>query len=391
MSEFVFCESLSESLIFEKQGFCSEVTDYSKFDYPYIIRSIKDEIWGVRNQTLKEIDGKHYLMFKNFQTQKTKKVYYSKNINSIKGFDISGNKLFISLGQYQIMCTMNNDFFTSDTLVANKIESYSTFESFYQKDFCFINDTLFFLMADAGLVYKTNRKSGVVLKYIDKDNELSEDYFIPNLSGLYFSLIEPNDYCDINQNYYLIADADKYYIRLLDRNLNTKYEIQKKWNKNSYITKTLQDSIDSSINYYTQNSRRIMNDTKPLLGKINIIRKVGFLADSSIIVCYMEPKGGDVFDNDYKYDIWIFKDSSWILLYEDLSNYIPSEKGIISNKKIPFYSQFQILKNYIFIHSRVPILLNGEMRYDDYQKIEDQYYLENSSPFGYFIFKFKCK
>lgn len=379
---------LSDVLSFQKQGFCKEVMNekFSGF-FPYMIKCKDNGVWGLSSFTIKSEKKENVLLLKNMISEKIQYILIADNYKDLTGFDFIKDKLFISTAFRLYMYKLDD--LNKDTMKAELINKYNTENRVYfNKDIKFVNDTLWLLEASSNLLNRKDSTS-INLRYIDKNNIMSKTVYIKDPDCVFLSVIEPSDLLDISGAYILTADRLKYNINIYDRKLNKIAGISEKWKDTNYISESGIQRIFSKYDFRKSQSVPIIRTCDDsILGKINILDVVQFLNDSTIIVCREVPLNGGMFDVKYYYDLWKLKNSQW---YEDVSgmeNFVPEQKGYISANNIPFYKSFVCGYNYFYVNSKAPFIITEKIKYEDYKKKEDQYYLDNSELYGYFIFKY---
>ncbi len=237
-----------------------------------------------------------------------------------------------------------------------------------------------------------SREHTSILIYDILEKKIITEKILENPSGVEHVLFIPFQNMDYQNGYFAIADFDNYNIKIYDDKniqlLHTISRVPQKWKpienceKCKEVAKTFDDDIKQGKLY-------------SIIGKLNrttlsfsVIKRVNFLNDTTLLVCYENRVTDDYWDSEWYYDIWVYRNGKWVEKYVDLF-----AKGNRNSPQPNFcFSMNYVLNNgNLVFRNATPFIIKPE----DFnnlksmeKKIED-YFIDNPLKYSAFIYDFK--
>jgi hypothetical protein len=133
--------------------------------------------------------------------------------------------------------------------------------------------------------------------------------------------------------------------------------------------------------------------------KHNVVHLVDFLNDSTIMVCWTS-NSPETNQNEIKtyYDIWRKNKNSnnWYLIYKNLTKIPPKPQDKFNfDYFYQLFWQYFVLNDKVIVSSYFPIDLRkldlSNLTFQEFHKVQGEYYKNNDIKCSFFIYKFKEK
>lgn len=303
----------------------------------------------------------------------------------LKNFTCYNNKLFL-LGQYYIYVYKNLS--SGNPIFEYKIKIPQAFSQIYIYDKKIILTRSCISCEDNGtkaFIYDLTKNQGYT-------------HIFDNPVGFALTYMQPKRNINFYKGNIIISDITNYRIRIYDLDFKLVSEFSRPtsdWDKgfNQSFNEEIKDiktpnELNSKRKFITESSY-----------KHYVVHLTDFLNDSTIMVCWTS-NSSETNQNEIKiyYDIWRKNKNSnnWYLIYKNLTRISPKLQDKFNFEYFnQLFYQYYVLNNNIIVPSLFPIDLRKldlkNLTFQEFYKVQEDYYNNNDIKCSFFIYKFKDK
>ena len=281
-------------------------------------------------------------------------------------------------------------FFSNDTLVTINwnyaLKIYSKVDSKFilsdnvqlERPFKYIRsiDNKRIILFESG-IYGSNRtlKSHThvgIITFLD-DSVSVKCFDLPDPNSIQLSLFGPKKYIDCSNKFIVVSDIDNYVLKIYDysSSLISTVCIDENINEKDVDISYKNITIPNSKEPY--NAKYYLDKLRPHYNKINTIRRVDFLNDSTILIC----KRIKISDNySFKFDIITIDDLGNINnKFLGFMDYIPNpDNKFIDENDLNIIADYKCLNNSLFYFQPIPISMYNNLTFQEvFDKIQEYY------------------
>ncbi|HOV92389.1 MAG TPA: hypothetical protein PLC04_04835 [Candidatus Kapabacteria bacterium] len=303
----------------------------------------------------------------------------------LNNFTCYNNKLFL-LGQYYIYVYKN--LFTGNPIFEYKIKIPESFSRIYIYDKKIILTKSCISCEDNGtkaFIYDLTKNQGYT-------------HIFDNPVGFALTYMTPKRNINFYKGNIIISDITNYRIRIYDLDFKLVSEFSRPtsdWDKGS--NQVFNEEIKNIKTPNMLNSKRKFITENSY--KHNVVHLVDFLNDSTIMVCWTS-NSSQTNQNEIRtfYDVWRKNKNSnnWYLIYKNLTDISPKPQDKFNfDYFYQLFWQYFVLNDKVIVSSYFPIDLRKldlkNLTFQEFNKMQGDYYKNNDIKCSFFIYKFKEK
>mgnify|MGYP000934327105 CR=1 FL=1 len=207
-----------------------------------------------------------------------------------------------------------------------------------------------------------NRNDTSMTKFIKislDDFKIVAESYIQDPKGIVFTLFQPKNLFDMNENSIIITDAVEYSVRIFDWNFQQIDSINIEPNNWIKIDSKSKLDIENISKIYGNYLKELIDTLRYFTENFSFCHKIHFINDTTVLLNWSVPSKNNKAPYNYYYDLIIFQNNKWKGVSTTTNMPFDFDTPIINfNHKWNILNNYNILNNFLFEIESIPFVIS---------------------------------